>query len=146
MMLHNAVPHIHHDHHGHDRIGITSVAPHSHEHHHHHDRHGHLHHHKDHSEKDADSTGFFDLLIGFHSHSGSDNDHSPDTFEQVKSRIFINKQELAKGSEFYYGLIELTAYQAIFMQPNDSLGDTLYFLPFLRRGPPLSDGLFSLRS
>ncbi|NHE56470.1 hypothetical protein [Cyclobacterium plantarum] len=96
-MMHNAFPHVHHEH---DLDEHTVLVGESH-HHHHSDHHPH----SDEEENDDEEKAFFDFLFKNHSHTKHTHQHTPSPVEHVKTV----KQVLAK----FFGANDSWEFSAI---------------------------------
>lgn len=77
-MMHNAFPHVHHQHDEGDAVVSGGGF-------HHHEHHGDHHHHPGMGDQDHEQNGFLDFLFENHSHSKHSHQYTPATLEQVKA-------------------------------------------------------------
>jgi hypothetical protein len=98
MMMHNAFPHIHHQHESND-VAYSSGDPHE----HHHD-HGHEHKGSDQSEED-ENHNLLDFLLTGHAHSSHSHQFTPVTVNGFKSyKVFVSSVFFLAPALFQFNL------------------------------------------
>ena len=128
-MMHNAFPHVHHEH----EIGRnTELRGDSHHHHHDSDHH----HHSDDDENDQVQKTFFDFLFNNHSHTTHAHQYTPATVEHVKSikQIVVKVFGTTESWEFYIKENDVGLHRYVLFNDIGSNHPFLYSNPL--RGPP----------
>ena len=87
LMLHNLLPHVHHQHKNSHATTLTEHAEHDH-------HHGHAHHHPAQEEEEEETGGFLSLLLGNHAHS-TFHEHSVPLVKKLEQSEVNTQQSLA---------------------------------------------------
>lgn len=128
-MMHNAFPHVHHEH---ELAGEVEVRGEFH--HHHHD--SNHHHHSDEKENDHDQKTFFDFLFKNHSHTKHTHQYTPATVEHVKPVKQIEIKVFGSSDlwTFAIGKTDVGLHRYVLFKDFVPDGPHLYSSP--HRGPP----------
>ena len=128
-MMHNAFPHVHHEH---KLAGDVELRGGSH--HHHHD--SNHHHHSDEDESDHDQKTFFDFLFKNHSHTKHTHQYTPATVEHVKSVKQLDVKVFSNGDIWEVAANKTDIGLHRYVLFNDVGSDDSYLCSNPLRGPP----------
>lgn len=128
-MMHNAFPHVHHEH---DLVGNNELKETSHHHHHDSDHH----HHSDEDESDQEQKTFFDFLFKNHSHTKHTHQYTPATVEHVKTvkQVVVKVFGISDVWEFKAQKTDVGLHRYVLF--NDIGSDDHYLHSNPLRGPP----------
>lgn len=129
-MMHNAFPHVHHEH---RLVGDVELRGDSH-HHHHHDSNDH--HHSGEDENDHDQKTFFDFLFKDHSHTRHTHQYTPTTVEHVKPVKQLNVKVFNNSDSWEFAANETDVGLHRYMLFNDIGSDDPCLCSNPLRGPP----------
>lgn len=128
-MMHNAFPHIHHEH---DLVGHTELIGESHHHHHDSDNH----HHTDEKEGDQEEKTLFDFLFKNHTHTKHTHQYTPATVEQVKTVKQVVIKVFGCNASWEFTAQETDIGLHCYVLFNDIGSDDPFLCTNPLRGPP----------
>ena len=129
-MMHNVLPHVHHDH----ALVDKHVIENEHHHHHHDSEH---HHHSEDDEDDSEQISFFGFLLKSHSHAKHTHRFSPVTTQRIKStkqvevKSFVNVDLCIRIDK------NLDVGWCQYLHFNDYVSSDEYISANPLRGPPM---------
>lgn len=128
-MMHNAFPHVHHEH---ELVGNTELRGTSHHHHHDSDHH----HHSDENKSDREQKTFLDFLFKNHSHTKHTHQYTPAAVEHAKTVKQIEVKVFGSRDvwEFTAKEIDVGLHRHVLF--NDVRSDDPYLHANPLRGPP----------